>query len=164
MDGRYTKLNTEVYGGMQLGLWTDRPLSAAGRAVGAYGARGQSSTLRFEEGPFLIPGLTYPYEPGGKLRREAGSPEGHSPCWAEKKRFLRLAPKVGVRSEDVLPMTLRLQSGQRNRISGRREEFRTHPNWRPGMRLLSAVTAFLKAETRKRDGLRACSTMRKSAA
>ena len=31
VDDQYTKLNTEVYGGMQLALWTDRPLSVAGR-------------------------------------------------------------------------------------------------------------------------------------
>ncbi|MDE6837486.1 MAG: M18 family aminopeptidase, partial [Acutalibacter sp.] len=30
-DGKYTKLNTEVYGGMALNLWLDRPLSVAGR-------------------------------------------------------------------------------------------------------------------------------------
>ena len=37
VDGQYTKLNTEVYGGMQLALWTDRPLSVAGRLAVAHG-------------------------------------------------------------------------------------------------------------------------------
>lgn len=57
VEEHYVKLNTEVYGGMALNLWTDRPLSVAGRL-----------TLRTEKGVkalltdlkrdlLLIPGL-----------------------------------------------------------------------------------------------------------
>ena len=57
VDGQYTKLNTEVYGGMQLALWTDRPLSVAGRLAvrTETGVKGVLCDIRRDL--LLIPGV-----------------------------------------------------------------------------------------------------------
>ena len=57
VDGKYTKLNTEVYGGMQLALWTDRPLSVAGR-LAVRTEKGVKSVLcDIRRDLLLIPGV-----------------------------------------------------------------------------------------------------------
>ena len=63
VEGQYTKLNTEVYGGMQLALWTDRPLSVAGRLAVATedGVKGVLCDIRRDL--LLIPGVGSPHEP-----------------------------------------------------------------------------------------------------
>ena len=68
VDGKYTKLNTEVYGGMQLALWTDRPLSVAGAAGCAHREGREVRPLRHPPGFAAHPRGCYPHEPGASTR------------------------------------------------------------------------------------------------
>jgi aspartyl aminopeptidase len=57
VSGKYTKLNTEGYGGMLCGTWFDRPLSIAGRAVVKEGDAYRTRLVDFERDLVLIPSL-----------------------------------------------------------------------------------------------------------
>jgi aspartyl aminopeptidase len=57
VKGKYTKLNTEGYGGMLCATWFDRPLSVAGRAVIKDGEDYRVKLVDFERDLVLIPSL-----------------------------------------------------------------------------------------------------------
>ena len=148
VDGRYTKLNTEVYGGMQLGLWTDRPLSAAGRLL-VRTERGVRAVLcDLKRDLFLIPGLAI------HMNREVNSGVKLDPqkdtlplLGGEEADFLRLAAEsAGVRKEDVLSYDLYAYNRARGTVFGEKEEFIAAPKLDDLECAFSAVTAFLKAE------------------
>ena len=54
----YTRLNTEVYGGMQLGLWLDRPLSVAGKLAVAAENGIETVLTDIKRDLLVIPSLT----------------------------------------------------------------------------------------------------------
>ncbi len=54
---RYTKLNTEGYGGMIISSWFDRPLSLAGRAVVKNGNAFETCVVTFDRDLCLIPNV-----------------------------------------------------------------------------------------------------------
>ncbi len=57
MFDRYTKLNTEGYGGMICSNWFDRPLSLAGRAIVKNGAAFETRVVTFDRDLCLIPNV-----------------------------------------------------------------------------------------------------------
>ncbi len=57
MFDRYTKLNTEGYGGMICSSWFDRPLSLAGRAIVKNGAAFETRVVTFDRDLCLIPNV-----------------------------------------------------------------------------------------------------------
>ena len=57
MFDRYTKLNTEGYGGMIVSSWFDRPLSLAGRAIVKNGSAFETRVVTFDRDLCLIPNV-----------------------------------------------------------------------------------------------------------
>lgn len=57
VEGKYTKLNVERYGGMLCAPWFDRPLSAAGRVVVEADGRLESRLVDLDEDALLLPSL-----------------------------------------------------------------------------------------------------------
>lgn len=57
MFDRYTKLNTEGYGGMICSSWFDRPLSLAGRAIVKNGNAFETRVVTFDRDLCLIPNV-----------------------------------------------------------------------------------------------------------
>jgi aspartyl aminopeptidase len=57
MFDRYTKLNTEGYGGMICSSWFDRPLSLAGRAIVKQGSAFETRVVTFDRDLCLIPNV-----------------------------------------------------------------------------------------------------------
>ena len=59
VEGNYTKLNAEKYGGMLLSTWLDRPLSLAGRAFVKEPETGEivQRLVNFEEDMLIIPNV-----------------------------------------------------------------------------------------------------------
>jgi aspartyl aminopeptidase len=57
VNGKYTKLDTEGYGGMLCATWFDRPLSVAGRAIVKDGERYHTKLVDFDRDLVLIPSL-----------------------------------------------------------------------------------------------------------
>ena len=57
VQGKYTQLNTERYGGMIMNTWMDRPLSIAGRVLVKDGNRLESRLISIDRDLVLIPNL-----------------------------------------------------------------------------------------------------------
>ena len=147
-ENHYTRLNTEVYGGMALNLWLDRPLSVAGRLA-----------LRTEEGLrmqlidlhrdlLLIPSLAI------HMNREANSGSKTDPqrdtlplLGGNEANLLALAAeRAGVKEEDILSHELYLYNRARGTVFGAGNEFIAAPKLDDLECAFSAVTAFLQSD------------------
>lgn len=148
VDGQYTTLNTEVYGGMQLGLWTDRPLSAAGRLAvrRPWGVEAVLADIRRDL--LLIPGLAI------HMNREVNQGVKLDPqkdtlplLGGQEADLLALAAEsAGVEKEEVLSYDLYLYNRARGTVFGAGEEFIAAPKLDDLECAFSAVKAFLGAE------------------
>ena len=64
LEGHYTKLNTEKYGGMIMHTWMDRPLSAAGRVFVKNKENGamEQHLVNFEKDMLMIPSVAIHFD------------------------------------------------------------------------------------------------------
>lgn len=148
VDGRYTRLNTEVYGGTQLALWTDRPLSAAGRLLARTPEGVQAFLVNIDRDLLLIPGLAIhmnrDVNQGVKLDPQKdtlpllGGPEADLVALA--------AEQAGVKKEDVLSWDLFLYHRAKGTVFGAQEEFIAAPRLDDLECVFSALKAFLASE------------------
>lgn len=148
VEDKYTKLNTEVYGGMQLVLWTDRLLSVAGR-LAVRTERGVEAVLTdIGRDLLLIPGLA-PH-----MNREVNQGVKLDPQkdtlpllgGSEADLLALAAEKAGVKREDILSYDLYLYNRARGALFGAAEEFLAAPKLDDLECAYSAVKAFLSAE------------------
>lgn len=148
-ENHYTKLNTEVYGGMTLNLWLDRPLSIAGRLAlrGENGLRMQLVDLHRDL--LVIPSLAI------HMNREANSGSKTDPqrdtlpllsSGGEADLLALLAGHVGAKKEDILSHELYLYNRARGTVYGAEEDLIAAPKLDDLECAFSAVTAFLQSE------------------
>lgn len=148
VEGQYTKLNTEVYGGMTLHLWTDRPLSVAGRLTVRTETGVRSVLTDLKRDLLVIPGLAI------HMNREANSGSKLDPqrdtlplLGGSEADVLALAAEAaGVKKEDILSHELYLYHRARGTVYGAAEEFIAAPKLDDLECAFSAVTAFLQSE------------------
>lgn len=133
VEGKYLRLNTEVYGGAILNTWFDRPLSIAGRVAlkGENPLEPKEVLVDFEKPVLTIPNLAI------HMNREVNdgfklNPQQHTlPLLAmindkfEKENFLikLLAEKLNVKVEDILDFELYLYATEKGALVGLNEEF-----------------------------------------
>lgn len=148
VEGKYTKLNTEVYGGMALNLWLDRPLAVAGRLA-----------LRTEEGLrmqlvdlhrdlLLIPSLAIHMNREANNGSKADPQRDTLPLFggSEADLLALAAERAGVKKEDILSHELYLYNRARGTAFGAEEAFIAAPKLDDLECTFSAVTAFLQSE------------------
>ena len=134
VEGKYLKLNTEVYGGPILYTWFDRPLSIAGRVVL------KSDNPLFPDTKFLnidrpilfIPHLAYHFN---RAVNDQGNPLSKQKDMLpvvqtindkfEKENFLvnLIAKELGVEADQILDFDLTLYEFEKGRLMGLNEEF-----------------------------------------
>ncbi len=147
-DGKYTKLNTEVYGGMTLNLWLDRPLSVAGRLALRTEAGLRMQLVDLHRDLLVIPSLAI------HMNREANNGSKTDPQrdtlpllgTGEADLLAMLAEHVGAKKVDVLSHELYLYNRQRGTVYGAGEELIAAPKLDDLECAFSAVTAFLQSE------------------
>ena len=148
LDGQYTKLNTEVYGGMQLALWTDRPLSVAGRlAVRTEdGVKGVLADICRDL--LVIPGVAIHMNRGVNDGVKLDTQKDTLPLLGGSEADLvkLVAESAQVSPEDILSWDLYLYSRSRGTVFGAEKEFIAAPRLDDLECVFSAVTAFLAAE------------------
>ena len=150
-EEHYTKLNTEVYGGMTLNLWLDRPLSVAGRLALRTEDGVRMQLINLSRDLLLIPSLAI------HMNREANNgsktdPQRDTlPLLGGKEADLLelLANQAGVKKEDILSHDLYLYNRARGAVFGAGEEFIAAPKLDDLECAFSAVTAFLQSENRE---------------
>lgn len=151
VDGQYTKLNTEVYGGMQLALWTDRPLSVAGRLAvrTETGVKGVLCDIRRDL--LLIPGVAIHMNrgvnEGVKLDPQKDTLPLLGGSQAELKKLV--AENAGVAPEDIFSWDLYLYSRAQGTVFGGEKEFIAAPRLDDLECVFAAAKAFLAGENRE---------------
>lgn len=130
-SGLYTTLNVEVYGGMLISPWFDRPLSIAGRAFVSRGGEVKEELVDFDEDLVSIPSLAI------HLNREANK----GICWKVQKELLPLfadgtedgsfitllSERLSCSKEDILDYDLFLYNRTRPSIWGKDQVFFSAP-------------------------------------
>lgn len=134
VEGKYLKLNTEVYGGPILYTWFDRPLSIAGRVIvkGDNPLRHETRLLNIDRPILFIPHLAYHFN---RDVNDKGNPLSKQKDMLpviqtindefEKENFLikLIAKELDVDIENVLDFDLTLYEFEKGRLIGLNEEF-----------------------------------------
>ena len=151
VDGQYTKLNTEVYGGMQLALWTDRPLSVAGRLAvrTENGVKGVLCDIRRDL--LLIPGVAIHMNRGVNEGVKLDTQKDTLPLLGGSQADLKamVAQNAGVAPEDILSWDLYLYSRAQGTVFGGEKEFIAAPRLDDLECVFAAAKAFLAGENRE---------------
>lgn len=151
VDGQYTKLNTEVYGGMQLDLWTDRPLSVAGRLAvrTENGVKGVLCDIRRDL--LLIPGVAIHMNRGVNEGVKLDPQKDTLPLLGGSQADLKklVAENAGVAPEDILSWDLYLYSRAQGTVFGAEKEFIAAPRLDDLECVFAAAKAFLAGENRE---------------
>lgn len=151
VDGQYTKLNTEVYGGMQLALWTDRPLSVAGRLAvrTETGVKGVLCDIRRDL--LLIPGVAIHMNRGVNEGVKLDPQKDTLPLLGGSQADLKklVAENAGVAPEDILSWDLYLYSRAQGTVFGAEKEFLAAPRLDDLECVFAAAKAFLAGENRE---------------
>lgn len=133
VEGKYLKLNTEVYGGPILNTWFDRPLSMAGRVTTKTNnsLRPKQILVDMEKPIMVIPNLAIhmnrKVNEGVKINPQTDT----LPLVTmindkfEKDNFLvgLIAEKLGVEKEEILDFELFLYEVEKGSLIGLNEEF-----------------------------------------
>lgn len=144
----YTRLNTEVYGGMQLGLWLDRPLSVAGKLAVAAENGIETVLTDIKRDLLVIPSLAI------HLNREVNkgielNPQNDTlPLFGGSEAdLLELAAQsAGVKKEAVVFYDLYLYNRMRGCVFGADNEFIAAPKLDDLECVYTSLSAFLEAE------------------
>ena len=151
VDGQYTKLNTEIYGGMQLALWTDRPLSVAGRLAVRTdnGVKGVLCDIRRDL--LLIPGVAIHMNRGVNEGVKLDPQKDTLPLLGGSQADLKklVAENAGVAPEDILSWDLYLYSRAQGTVFGAEKEFIAAPRLDDLECVFAAAKAFLAGENRE---------------
>lgn len=131
VDGSYTRLNVEKYGGMICAPWFDRPLSVAGKVVVRQDGKLVSRLVNIDRDLMMIPNLAihmnravndgYKYSAQGDMLPLLGDETA-------KGKFMDLvAENVGVKKEDILGTDLFLYCRQKGTVWGADGEYVSSP-------------------------------------
>lgn len=148
VEGKYVKLNAEIYGGAIYSTWLDRPLSLAGRLIVRDGSGLKSVLADAGRELLLIPNLAihmnreinqgYAYNPQTDLLPLYGLNGARRPVEL-------LAEAVGVRPEDVLGSDLFVYNRQQPTFWGAGNEFMSAAGLDDGQCAFASLSAFLAA-------------------
>jgi aspartyl aminopeptidase len=134
VEGKYLKLNTEVYGGPILYTWFDRPLSIAGRVIlkTENPLAPKKVFMNIDKPILFIPHLAYHFNRGVN---DIGNPLSKQKDMLpvvqtinsefEKDNFLLnvIAEELGVDAASILDFDLTLYEFDKGRLMGIKEEF-----------------------------------------
>ena len=131
-EGKYVKLNTEVYGGPILHTWFDRPLSIAGKVSlkGASPLKPETRLVNINKPLLIIPSLAIhmnrEVNEGFKINRQVDTLPllGLINDKLEKEDYLMniLAEELQVNKEDILNFELGLYEYEKGMLIGMNEE------------------------------------------
>lgn len=155
----YVQLNTEVYGGVNLASWLDRPLSIAGRVV----LRSEDvfhpevRLVDFKRPLLTIPNIAIHLQKemnqGVELNRQTQMiPLLGKLAEGEKKEgyFANLlAEEMGVKAEDILEYELNVYNFEEGCLTGAKEEFITAPRLDNLTSVQALATAIIDADRTK---------------
>jgi len=150
MNGAYTRLSCERYGGLINLTWVDRPLSVAGRVLVRQGNRIETRLVDLEKDAVMIPNVSAhlnrdvnnsaKYDPARDLQPLYG---GKDAAGSFKKE---IAAKANCEPEDILASDLFVYNNQNGFIWGPEGEFVSAPRLDDLACVFASMQAFLMAE------------------
>lgn len=149
VEGNYTKLNTECYGGMIMSSWLDRPLSIAGRVVVKTEDGIKTVLVDLDKDLCIIPNLAihmqreinsgYKFNPQADMLPLLGGEE----CDLQEL----VAAACGSRKEDILSADLFLYPRMKGTVMGAKGELIGSPRLDDLQCAFSSVKALTESET-----------------
>lgn len=148
IQGQYTTLNTEIYGGMPLHLWLDRPLSMAGLVMVKEDHFIRTSLVNLQEKRFLIPSLAIHQNRDINNGFKWNPQTQMLPLFGGGKANFKalLAEKLGVQKENILAHELYLYNAEQPTLYGEKEEFAASPKLDDLQCVYAALQAFKMAK------------------
>lgn len=127
VDGKYTKLNVEGYGGMLNAPWFDRPLSVAGRLLVEREGRIETVLCDADRDLLIIPNLAIHQNrtanDGYKYNNQVDMLPLFGDSDAKGTFFKIIAEYAGVEAEDIIGSDLFLYNREKGKIFGAHNEF-----------------------------------------
>lgn len=129
-DG-YVKVNVEVYGGVILNTWFDRPLALAGRVIVREGGGLKEKLVRIHRPVLMIPNLCIHFHREVNDKCSYNKQTEILPLLSMKKENVEkgdyllslIAEDTGIKKEDIVDHELFLYEYQEGIFTGREEEF-----------------------------------------
>lgn len=150
VEGRYTKLNVEKYGGMIASSWFDRPLSVAGRVFCRENGGVSERLVMFDRDLAVIPNLAIHFNreinSGYAYNFHRDLPVLLGDCRRKQPLKELAAEELQIAAEDILDMDLFLYCRQRGTQFGSDSEFILCPRLDDLQCAFSSVEALLSAE------------------
>lgn len=147
-DGKYARLNTEPYGGMNLNLWYDRPLSAAGQVVVKTAQGAEVKLINIKKDLFIIPSLAIHMNREVNNGIKVNPQQDMLPLYGMgDKDFMSLvAAEAGVEAENILSHELYLYNRQEGSFVGESQELIACPKLDDLQCAFSAYRAFIASQ------------------
>ncbi len=131
VDGKYSVLGTESYGGGIFSTWMDRPLSVAGRVFTGEDGKLTEKLVNVDRDMCIMPNAPIHFNRSVNKGHEFNVAKDMKPIYgeagAEAEFEAEIAAAAGVNPEDVLAKDLFLYVREQGRIWGRNEEFVSAP-------------------------------------
>lgn len=131
VEGKYTKLNVEKYGGMLCAPWFDRPLSVAGRIAYEQDGTIVTKLVNFDRDLVVIPSLAIHMNRNANEGCSYNAQKDMLPLFAEgvkKGRLMELAAEeAGVLPNEILASDLFLYNRMEGSVWGESGEFISAP-------------------------------------
>lgn len=148
--GKYTKLNTEGYGGMLLHPWLDRPLSLAGRVILKTKTGFKSQLVNIKKDLVLIPNVAIHLIRDKAREQDLNKQIDMLPLFAgspiDTKGYLGIiAKELKIKPEDIYGTDIFLYNRTPASIWGVNEEFVSAPRLDDLQCAYSSLMGFLKA-------------------
>lgn len=148
VHNRYTKLNTEVYGGTNLMLWMDRPLSAAGRLMCKTAKGFMSLLVDLEQDLFIIPSLAIHMNHQVNSGMKMNPQKDTLPLFGMEDASFHaiLAEHAGIAAEDILSYEMHLYNRQKGALIGAKKAFIGSPRLDDLQCVYTAAEALIAAK------------------
>ena len=150
VQGRYTRLGVENYGGMLCSSWMDRPLSLAGRVAVRANGRVELRLVNLDRDLLLIPNLAIHMDRSANEGKNYKANEDMLPLLGgaglEKGLKALLAEELGVAEEDILSHDLNLYPRTPGVVWGAQNEFISSPRLDDLQCVFGCLRGFLQAE------------------
>lgn len=151
VQGKYTLLNTERYGGMIMSTWLDRPLSVAGRVMVENGGILESKLIDFDRDLLLIPNVAIHMNRDVNDKCSFNAQTDMMPLYGDgslKNSFDDLvAAEAGAKKDSIAGSDLYLYNRMQPSIWGRDDCYISAPRLDDLECVYTSLTAFLNAQT-----------------
>ena len=161
VKNKYTRLNTEGYGGMLCATWFDRPLSIAGRAIVKNRNYLETKLVKIDRDLVMIPSLAIHMDRTANDGRQLNKQVDMLPLLSgeamEAGALKKLiAEELNICAEDIYGMDLFLYQRMEPSLWGAHEEFFSAPQLDDLQCAYASLQGFLNGENEKNVNVFAC--------